>query len=411
MDLGSRLGVELEWRPTKGLRYDALGRLLSATTPEAGRVCFGSVTGSTCNTDGHDNFDNLLKRTDARGVLTSYGYDTLNRLQSISYNVSGATGVPSTPTVNLTYGNDSSCNSAHGAGCIGRLITMTDGVGSENYTYNNLEQLIQLQKVISSTTYTTNYAYNLAGELTQLTYPSGRVVQKSFDAIGRPCEIAPSTTGCGTAASPYATGYGYNAASQVTGFKYGNAIYASFGFAPDRLQLNCLDYSTTNRNGTCAHDSTTKFGLTYSYGSAGSNNGQISGITDNSGTQEAGRSVTYTYDSLYRLTQAVTSGSSGYPAWGLSETYDRYGNRNAQSTIQGQGCTGITCPTFSATASTSTNRLPSPYAYDLSGNMTNDGSNTLVYDAETAPSAPRSRAAARAPTLLTATACVLRKSP
>jgi RHS repeat-associated protein len=366
---------------TRTFLYDALGRILSSTTPESGRVCFGSVSGSTCNTDGYDNFDNLLKRTDARGVLTSYVYDTLNRLTSASYNVSGATGVPSTPTVNLTYGNDSSCNSAHGAGCIGQLITMTDGVGSENYIYNSLEQLTQLQKVINGSTYTTSYAYNLASELTQITYPSTHVVQQSVDAIGRLCEIAPSTTGCGTASSPYATGFGFNTASQVTGFKYGNGLYASFGFSSDRLQLNCLDYSTTNRGTNCTHDSTTKFGLTYSYGSTGSNNGLISGITD---TVDSGRTAAYTYDSLYRLTRAVTTGSSGYPAWGLSETYDRYGNRSAQGVYS--GCTGITCPTNSVTPDTATNRI-SGDCYDLSGNLLAESappcpSPTYTYDAE-----------------------------
>ncbi|HVB58721.1 MAG TPA: RHS repeat-associated core domain-containing protein [Candidatus Acidoferrales bacterium] len=356
---------------TRTYVYDALGRLNSATTPEGGMVCYGAVSGGTCNSNGYDNFDNLLYRTDARGVLTSYGYDGLNRLTGISYNVSGATGVPATASVGLTYGaNASQYNN-------GRLITMTDGVGSENYSYNNLGQLAQLQKVIGTTTYTINYAFNLANELTQITYPSGRVVQQSVDPIGRLCEIAPSTSGCGQAASPYVTGYAYNAASLVTGLKYGNGIYASFGFSSDRLQLSCLDYSTSNRSGNCAHDSTTKFGLTYSYGSAGSNNGQISSITD---YVQAGRSITYTYDSLYRLTKATTTGSTSYPAWGLSEAYDRYGNRSAQSISS--GCSGITCPTNSVSVSATTNQLTGSYGYDASGNMTNDGLNTITYDGE-----------------------------
>src|SRR5205807_3534676 len=135
--------------------------------------------------------------------------------------------------------------------------------GSESYTYDQFGNVTQLVKVIGTNTYTTNYSYNLAAELTQITYPSGRVVQQSVDAIGRLCEIAPSTTGCGTAASPFVTGFGYNTANGVTGFKYGNGVFASFGFSSDRLQLNCLDYSTTNRNGTCTHDATTKFGLGY----------------------------------------------------------------------------------------------------------------------------------------------------
>jgi RHS repeat-associated protein len=308
-------------------------------------------------------------------VNHSFGYDALNRPTGVSYNVSGATGVPATSSVSLTYGNDSSCNSGHGAGCIGQVITMTDGVGSENYTYNNLELLTKLDKVISGTTYTTQYAYNLANQLSQITYPSGRAVAQNIDPVGRLSSIVGTLNSVNTT---YASSFTYNAASQLTGFQYGNNIFASFGFAADRLQLNCLDYSTTNRNGTCAHDGTTKFGLTYSYGTAGSNNGQISGITDN---VDNGRSATYTYDALYRLTRAVTTGSTNYPTWGLSEAYDRYGNRSAQSIYS--GCTGITCPINSVTPDTATNHIAgSPYAYDLGGNMTNDGANTMVYDAE-----------------------------
>lgn len=163
-------------------------------------------------------------------------------------------------------------------------------------------------------------------------------------------------------------------AGQLTGLKYGNGIYASFGFSSDRLQLNCLDYSTTNRNGSCAHDGTTIFGLNYSYGAAGSNNGQISGITD---SVDNGRSIGFSYDSLYRLISAATAGSANYPAWGLSETYDRYGNRTVQTVTQGTG------PSSSITVSATTNQLVgSPYAYDASGDMTNDGVNTLTYDGE-----------------------------
>lgn len=358
---------------TRTFAYDALGRLLSATTPEAGRVCFGSVTNGACNADGYDNFDNLLKRTDARGVLTSYGYDTLNRLTSVTYTTAGTTA-QATSSLGFTYGNDSSCNSAHGAGCIGQVITMTDGVGSENYTYNSFEQLTQLQKVINGSTYTANYTYNLSGQLTQITYPSGRVVQQSVDPIGRLCEIAPSTTGCSTASSPYATGYGYSTASQLTGFKYGNGIYGSFGYSPDRLQLNCLDYSTTNRSGTCAHDSTTKFGLSYSYPATPGNNGLLSSISD---SVDGGRNASYTFDSLYRLTTAGTAGSANYAAWGLKWTYDRYGNPTAEAQTAGSP------PQYSVSVSPTTNQITgSPYAYDLGGNMTNDGNNTLVYDAE-----------------------------
>jgi len=44
--------------------------------------------------------------------------------------------------------------------------------------------------------------------------------------------------------------------------------------------------------------------------------------------------------------------------------------------------TAGTAPGFSATADVNTNRLTTGYGYDLNGNMTNDGSNTIAYDAE-----------------------------
>ena len=144
-------------------------------------------------------------------------------------------------------------------------------------------------------------------------------------------------------------------------------------------EFRALTAQSTARAGTCSHDSTTKFGLTYGYSSAGSNNGQISGITD---SIDSGRNVAYTYDGLARLSTAATAGSATYPAWGLKQSYDRYGNRLSQSAIS--GCVApITRPQPSVSVNLATNRITtSGYSYDANGNLTNDGFNTLVYDAE-----------------------------
>jgi RHS repeat-associated protein len=357
--------------------YDALGRLASATTPEAGTVCFGTLSGSTCQANGYDSFDNLLYRTDARGVVTNYLYDSLNRLVGVSYPTvpGGVAAMPNVCKVNGSGTNNANACFTYGTSAAsfnnGRLVSIADPSGSETYSYNNLGQSTQLQKIVGGTIYTIGYQYNLAGEATKITYPSGRAVNQNVDAIGRLSSIVGTLNSVNTT---YASGFAYNPAFQATGFQYGNNLYASFGFSADRLQLNCLDYATTNRGGACTHDATTKFGLGYSYGSAGSNNGQISGVTDSA---DNGRSATYSYDALYRLTSAVTTGSTAYPKWGLSETYDRYGNRTAQTVIAGTG------PSNSVAVSATTNRITSSgYAYDLSGNMTNDGANTLVYDGE-----------------------------
>jgi RHS repeat-associated protein len=345
---------------TRTYNYDSMGRLTSSTTPEAGTVCFGTLSGSTCQANGYDQYNNLLYRTDARGVITTYNYDTLNRPTQVSYNV-GSTGVPATPSVNFTYGTSASQNNN------GRLITMTDGPGSENYAYDLLGRETQLQKVINGTTYTTSYGYNLASELTSITYPSGRVVKPSYDAVGRLAALADTM---GSTNTTYASGLAYNVAQGVTGLTYGNGVAASFSYSPDRLQLTGRSYT---KGGL------TLFGLSYSYAPSGGNNGQIASITDN---VDNGRSVSYVYDALGRITNATTVGSTGYPKWGLSWTYDRYGNRTVQSISA--GCVApMTCPTNSVSIDVNTNRISgSPYSYDLNGNMSNEGQNTVTYDAE-----------------------------
>jgi len=83
------------------------------------------------------------------------------------------------------------------------------------------------------------------------------------------------------------------------------------------------------------------------------------------------------YDPLARLSTAVTTGSVNYPQWGLSMTYDRYGNRTDQNQTAGSP------PMNHVTIDATSNRITgSPYAYDGNGNITNDGNNTLVYDGE-----------------------------
>jgi len=355
------LATVTEGSQTRTYTYDGLGRLLTRAEPET-----KNAGGQGQYVYQYNSYDLVTQRTDPRGVIATYGYDTLNRLHTISYNV-GSTGVSATAGVTLTYGTNPTQNNN------GRLIAMADGVGSENYTYDVLGRLTQLQKVISGTPYTTSYQYNVGNELTQITYPSGRVVQQAVDPIGRVCAVAQTASSCTAGTNIYANDYNYNnPASQLQGFNYGNGVAASFTYSPDRLQMTGLSYA----NGT-----STLFSLNYWYkkdatncptGAIG-NNGQIQCITDN---VDNGRTAKYAYDNLARLSTAQTTGSTGYAAWGLSMTFDRYGNRNAQTVTVG------TAPSSSATADVTTNRLTTGYSYDSNGNMTNDGSNTLTYDAE-----------------------------
>ncbi len=330
---------------TRTYVFDGLSRKTSETTPEAGTVSYV-----------YNNDSLFTQRTDARGVVTTYSHDGLNRLYQISYNTAGTTAA-ATPTVTYMYGTNSTLNNN------GRLITMTDGVGEENYSYDLLGRMTQVQKKIYNVTYTASYAYNLAGEVSTMTYPSGRIVKRNYDPIGRTASIQNNAT-----SAYYVSGASYNAASELTGLTYGNSVSTSRGYSAERLQLTSLSYTRSGQ---------TLLSLSYGYIQAGGNNGQITQVTD---SVQAGRTVSYTYDSLRRVKTAVTTGSVAYPKWGLSWTYDRYANRTAQTVTYGSA------PSSSVAVDAATNRITSmgafTFYYDSSGNLTQDDLFKYKYDAE-----------------------------
>jgi RHS repeat-associated protein len=341
--------------------YDGLSRLTQETTPEGGTVTLSYLNSSSALCSGAPS--NPCTRTDARGIVTTYTYDAANRLTGKSYS-------DSTPAVSYLYGTSASAFN------IGRLRRMGDGGGSEVYTYDKSGRTTSVAKALGATTYTTGYQYNVDGELTQLTYPSGRIVQYSYDAVGNLCAVAPTTTGCGNSTSPYLTiaSSAYDAAGRPLTATYGNGVSASATYNPQTFELATLGFT----KGT-----TTLFALTYFYQNdssncptgASGNNGQIQCIQD---TVQPGRSVNYTYDPLGRLLTAGTTGSVAYPAWGLSETYDRYGNRPAQAVTAGSGFNS------SLTINPANNQIAG-YTYDASGDIITEPaplSTTFTYTAE-----------------------------
>ena len=206
-------------------------------------------------------------------------------------------------------------------------------------------------------------------------YPSGRVIQTGYDVIGRLCGVAVATANgtCSSVTSPYVYGFTYNAADQTTQFVYGNGVGASFAYSTNRSQLTSIAYDKTTciQGGGCSDN--TLFSLAYGYTQGQGNNDRITSITDN---VDNGRSATYTYDSLSRLASATTVGSTNYPQWGLTWTYDRYGNRPIQHATAGS------VPQPSHTIDPSSNHIIDPgFNVDANGNMLFDGLNTLTYDA------------------------------
>jgi hypothetical protein len=87
-------------------------------------------------------------RTDARGVITTYGYDGLNRPQAVSYNTSAAPLVAATSGVTIAYKT-----TAPGKG---QVNSVTDGIGSETYAFDALCRVSSKTRTIDTRSYQTH---------------------------------------------------------------------------------------------------------------------------------------------------------------------------------------------------------------------------------------------------------------
>jgi len=324
--------------------YDSLRRTTSVTMPETGQVQYQ-----------YNSFDQITQRTDARGVITTYSFDTLNRPYQVIYNV-GTSGVPATPTVTYTFGTTPAQFNN------GRLITLaTAGVGTDTFTYDLLGRITNVSKnVTGAKTYNLGYAYNLGSQVSAVTYPSSRIVTQHYDAIGRLSQLSDGVR-------TYANLFSYSPAQQVLSYFAGNGVQGTFGYSADLQELQTLSY---------AKGANTLFSLSYGYDQPnGGNNGQITAITDN---LTSANSLTFTYDALGRLTRGATSSLTAPNTWDISWVYDRYGNRTNQTENGGTLAVTNTNLTFN-----SNNQMTGGFSFDLSGNTLDDGvTHNYVYNAE-----------------------------
>lgn len=133
--------------------YDAQDRLASVTDPLRRTTTYA-----------YDAAGNRTRLVDPQERTTTYSYDNANRLTSIRYSDG------TTPNVTFEYDNAGLRNS------------MTDGSGTTRYTWDSLGRLTQHT---DGAAHTVRYGYDLAGNVTSLTYPGSEVVTRSYDDAGR----------------------------------------------------------------------------------------------------------------------------------------------------------------------------------------------------------------------------------
>jgi RHS repeat-associated protein len=302
--------------------------------------------------------------------VTTYVYDVLNRVTKRTYS-------DSTPEVDYYYDGQplpSSAPSFTRGSSTGRLVAVCYGgttASAGNYTgYDPLGRPNASVQQTEGLNYAFNYGYNLAGQMTSETYPSGRTITNGYDGDGRLRSVNGQKTG--EASKTYASTFSYTAHDAVASMQLGNGKWEHTTFN-SRLQPTQIGLGSLSTNSSLLQ-------LDYAYNTTGlaNNNGNVLTQTITLGATVMSQS--YNYDSLNRLTSATETG-----AWTQTYDYDRFGNRAVRNTsyipqpqLTPQSAFAGDVSAFNA----SNNRVVSSQ-YDATGNQTVDGQNrTFTFDAE-----------------------------
>ncbi len=322
---------------TTSYAYDPLERLASVTDP---------LNRST--TYAYDGAGNLTGLTDPLNRSTTFGHDDANRLTSIDYSDSG------TPDASFGYDADN------------RRTSMSDGSGDSSFDYDSLGRLTS---ATNGNDETVGYAYDLADNLTTLSYP-GSVgdVQRTYDDANRLASVTdPASRETDFAYDrdsnltsidfPSATGetdtYSFNHADQMSSAQFSNSggNLATLDYTRDadgqlteEDQTGLPGASSISYTYTPLNQLASAGGHAYNYDAAGN----PTELDDHSG---------YQYDDANELTDIPSSA----PAGAATLSYDDLGQRTQLDPAAG--------PTVD-------------YGYDQAGRLTSLGSGTFTYDGD-----------------------------
>ena len=357
-DVNGKLTRVAQGAQTRNFAYDALGFLLTETTPEAGTTDYR--TGAQLYSNW-GSLGNLLGRKDGSPTITrSYQYDAAGRLLC---EITGTFGSNNCGTAGLTLWSRNFYDGNGFAGGTFPLGKLTQRLGynrvlsptatvTENFTYsNNAGRLSQLatSTVNGATSHsaTQSWTYDALGLVKTHNHPrsSGTFTVTNTRSLGYITSIT-----AGTGPQHIVNAATYNPSGGLASWTAGNGPSGGNGVVTTITQDSSLLPRPSRVQTSGATGGSFDSGL-YHYDGAGN----IAAMGDGD---------LFGYDLRSRLTSASYSGV-GSQAY----SYDRYGNLLSDGTT-----------TFCATTCAS-NKLPSPYTYDTRGNLTGNGSGEiLTYD-------------------------------
>ena len=315
--------------------YDGLGRLLCSSNPETNSAGCPATPSSTYTPGttayAYDGNSNLTSKTapapnapagSTQTVTTTYNYDALNRLT-----------LKQAPGIAYSYSYDASISTFTSANAIGRLTEASNEANaSEQFSYDPMGRIKSQANTLpdfcctppSATGNVISAVYDLAGDLTSLTYPDSRNVTQTWDAAGHLSSSTYSSYSGQTVNYSYLSSASYSPDGSPQSMTFGNGVVNTVS-ANNRQQPTEISLQAT-ANGL----NQKVFDKLYCYGPAtsicpvrgsGKDNGNIWAIADG---LNSNRSISAYYDTLNRITNFNNGNNSMVQTY----AYDPFGNMN-----------------------------------------------------------------------------------
>ena len=191
--------------------YDGHGRVASHKLPQQ----------TAATTYEYNSDDTVRTVTDPRGVIATNTYNNRRLLTGISY--TPASGVDLLAAVSFSYD------------AAGNRTSMNDGTGGISYVYDSLSRISSETRTFIGVgnQYQISYGYNLAGELTSITDPSGAQVSYNYDATGRLSSMPASGY---TGVTNFLSNAQYRASGAMKHATYGNSVQVDLSYN-SRMQI------------------------------------------------------------------------------------------------------------------------------------------------------------------------------
>ena len=331
--------------------YDALDQLTTVTDPKGlitrytndglGNLTKLESPDTGTTTYTVDAAGNRTSQTDARGVLVNYSYDALNRLTGITF---------PTAALNTAFVYDSAGTCPAGETfAIGRLSSMTDASGSTRWCYNQYGRLTRKTQVTNGKSFTTAYAYDAQGRLSTQTLPSGAQVKFGY-VTGEVDTVAVRLPGS-SVDLPLISG--------IERLPFGPVSKLTYGNGRTQTRAYDLDYAIDRISSSEASGWTQDYGVD-----------AVGNITAILGT---GANNRFRYDGLDRLTHADNTSSVTQRQYPVDATGNRTGKKTSATAA-------ITPYAYEASSHRLTNAAGVARTYDAVGNPITIGPRQLTYD-------------------------------